>query len=87
MSLSLFDTSKHNQDVISSTGSLILARVDSEEGQFSFVGINLVAAESFTSSTERLEELIAEDSTLIFSGSNLFVLTLDTVGSPLDARR
>ena len=63
--------------------TLVLAEDDSEVGGFSFVGINSVAAESFPSSTEILEELIAEDGTLIFSEFNLFVWTSDNVGSVL----
>ena len=45
------------------------------------MGINSVAAESFPSSTEVLEEVMAEDGTSIFSESNLFVWTSDNVGS------
>ena len=64
-------------------GLWILARDDSEDGEVYFGGINSVAAESFPFSTDRLAESFSEDGTLIFSDSNMFVWTSNTVCSVL----
>ena len=45
----------------------------SEDGEVSFRGFNVVASESFAFSAERLAESFLEDSTLIFSASNMLV--------------
>ena len=64
-------------------GLWALARDDCEDGEVYFGGINSVAAESFPFSTDRLVKSFSEDGTLIFSDSNMFVWTLDNVGSVL----
>ena len=60
--------------------SLALARDASEDREVYFGGFNVVPSQSFAFSAERRAELISEDDTLVFSDSNMFVFTPDTVG-------
>ena len=81
--MSVWELINDSFSIASSTGLWILAKDDSEDGQFSFVGINSVAAESFTLSKERWTELMAGDGTSNFKESILFVWTSDEKGSVL----
>ena len=71
--LSIWELVNDSFLIDSSTGSWILARDMSEDGEVSFGGINSAPAESFAFYTERLAKPFSEDRTLILSDFNIFV--------------
>ena len=63
--------------------SLVLGKDVSKDREGTFGGINEASLAFFAFSAERRAESMSEDSTLIFSDSNMFVWTSDIVGSVL----